>query len=723
MNEVNFTWLEFYEEFADKLLPYKNDRQGLLRILRDNFPDINLRFPRLDTQDPPRDIDPFSVFGLFNKRITDDKRLAIIEAYKEAFDVAAPLPSDFEGIPVLDVRNYVFYSIPDREEQDIDRLWELFETALNYADNPTEELRQRFAELFDLAQQQKNVSWNITMGLFWVRPRRFVNLDSRNRWYISLSGVLSDEPDMELKELLEKVPSGNDYLDICDTFLELFERNALETETLAEFSAEAFTVSEEANRQKATQKSAAIEVQESDDIPYESAPRNIGIRYWLFTPGDEGRLWDYFFDRGIMAIRWGQAGDLNRYDTKEDLRLALKSVYERDSSYKHAAHMTWQFCNEMKPGDVIFAKYGTNKIVGRGIVKSDYKYDPDQPEDYSHVREVEWTHRGEWEVSFTVPYKALTDYTPYRESVNEIKACFEMDTEDAYEAEVTYTPYSAEDFLDDVYMDKEDYQTMVRMLKKKMNIILQGAPGVGKTYIAERLVYSIMGEWNPERLMFVQFHQSYAYEDFVMGFRPTQDGFELKKGDFYSFCKTAEVDSEKPYFVIIDEINRGNLSKIFGELFLLLEADKRGKNVRLLYSREDFTIPENVYIIGTMNTADRSLAMLDYALRRRFAFIDLEPVFQQTSFKAYQTSLDFEPLDDLLLEVQELNKAISEDDALGPDFVIGHSYFCSLNGEEIDRQTLRDIIDFEIIPLLREYWFDELETVRDWTYRLRSTVS
>ena len=142
--------------------------------------------------------------------------------------------------------------------------------------------------------------------------------------------------------------------------------------------------------------------------------------------------------------------------------------------------------------------------------------------------------------------------------------------------QTTYPIYTAEQFLDDVFMNEEDYDTLMQLMRRKKNVILQGPPGVGKTYAAKRLAYSMMGVKDKERVKLVQFHQSYSYEDFVMGYRPTETGFELRTGAFYNFCKQAEEDSEKDYFFIIDEINRGNLSKIFGELFMLIENDKRG---------------------------------------------------------------------------------------------------------------------------------------------------
>ena len=213
-----------------------------------------------------------------------------------------------------------------------------------------------------------------------------------------------------------------------------------------------------------------------------------------------------------------------------------------------------------------------------------------------------------------------------------------------------------------------------------------------------------------------------SYEDFIMGFRPSATGFELKKGAFYNFCKKAEVDSDNEYFFIIDEINRGNLSKIFGELFMLIENDKRGNALQLLYSDEKFAVPKNVYIIGMMNTADRSLAMLDYALRRRFAFFDIKPGFETPGFREYRMALDNEKFNKLISCIESLNREISVDESLGEGFCIGHSYFCNLQPDTIDDSWLYGVVEYELIPLLKEYWFDEPTKVKDWSENLRSTI-
>ena len=272
--------------------------------------------------------------------------------------------------------------------------------------------------------------------------------------------------------------------------------------------------------------------------------------------------------------------------------------------------------------------------------------------------------------------------------------------------------YTKSDFLDEVYMTEKRYENLVAVLRNKKNIILQGAPGVGKTFAARRLAWSMMGEQDDSRIEFVQFHQNYSYEDFMMGYKPVEDGFELKYGIFYRFCQKAANQPDKEFFFIIDEINRGNMSKIFGELLMLIEKDYRGTKATLAYNGLSFSVPRNLYIIGMMNTADRSLAMIDYALRRRFSFFEVEPGFDSEGFIHYQNGLNNETLNELISKVKDLNHEIALDKSLGKGFCIGHSYFC---GRDVcTDEWLHSIVNYDILPMLSEYWFDDPNKLQRW---------
>lgn len=445
------------------------------------------------------------------------------------------------------------------------------------------------------------------------------------------------------------------------------------------------------------------------------------LHYWMYTVFDD-TSWMECQQKEIMVLGMDNIGDYSQYDSKESLRQELISTYDNSTSRKNQALMAWNFANKLAINDVIFAKR-SNTLVGKGIVTGDYIFD-DSRQEYKNIRTVKWLQIGEWEHPGKSVAKRLTDITPYTDYIEKLITIFTPDELDDVDTqpEVDYPEYSSADFLSDVYMSEQDYETLVNVLKMKKNIILQGAPGVGKTFTAKRLAYSIIGAKNPDRVQMIQFHQSYSYEDFIEGYRPTENGFTIKKGSFYKFCKLAEDDDENDYFFIIDEINRGNLSKIFGELFMLIEKDKRGIELQLLYSDENFSVPPNVYIIGMMNTADRSLAMLDYALRRRFSFFTMKPGFNTIGFQTYQDSLKSDAFKKLISCIKQLNSKIAADISLGEGFCIGHSYFCGLTAKTATVRTLTSIIEYELIPLLKEYWFDEPEKIIDWSDRLRSTV-
>ena len=388
--------------------------------------------------------------------------------------------------------------------------------------------------------------------------------------------------------------------------------------------------------------------------------------------------------------------------------------------------MLYGFANEMKPGDIVFAKKGRSTIVGRGVVTSDYYYDGSR-ENHPHLRIVEWTHKGEWKTDSILAMKTLTNITKGTDLVKQLNKLIddnsfkqENPTDDTpLPKKKINEPYTDKNFLEEVFVTEGEFWKLKNLLLRKKNLILQGAPGVGKTFAARRLAYAIMGEKDESRVMQVQFHQNYSYEDFVMGYKPNENGgFYLSYGIFHKFCRRASIDKEHQYFFIIDEINRGNLSKIFGELLMLIESDYRDKPIQLSYNDETFAVPSNIYIIGMMNTADRSLAMIDYALRRRFSFFEMKPGFETEAFDNDISKLKISKLKELINAIIELNKVIANDDSLGSGFCIGHSYLCNLNNDS----DLESIVEYDIIPMLREYWFDNDERYNQEAQKLRNAL-
>lgn len=688
-----FTWTDIYHELATTLLAWENKQTELIAFLDGLHKE---GYVVSSVQDKTRDgerfllteIDPFTFFGVFNRQIKDENRIAILAQIKQHFQLQSPLPADFTGIPVVNNQSSWFFAYHAlRKSSDIPHLWRLFRLALQ--DNLLQNLE--FLQAFDEAMAIRRVNINLTMGLFWIRPDTFLGLDKQNRAYLGI-----------------ELPKGG----LTATFYaEVVEKYAAGEKTFLELSHLAW----QSGRKTAT------ESEINDPIPLIQKDNT----YWLV-----GAYWDdrdprdqttRFLEEGI----W-ENGYTDRYldDVKSmqvNDKIAIKAATTQRKNLPFEAQDRTVSRMDIKAVGTIVANRGD----GRSI---EVEWEPDFEEKswYFYTnRNTVWRLRTDNNYNLRQHSEKLIDFVWGNKEQDFDWFCKQWWGEDGRkpslpdDPETSNPPYSIEDIVaSGVFLKEEQLHSILDRLRTKKAMILQGTPGVGKTFIARKLAYALMEEVDNDRLEMVQFHQSYSYDDFVRGYRPLpgQAGsFGLQDGVFHEFCQKAAQDPDREYVFIIDEINRGNLSLIFGELLMLIEADKRGREfaVPLVYRHQDeprFFIPSNVYLIGLMNVADRSLAMVDYALRRRFAFITLRPQYESQLFQEWllDRSLPKEIVDLITSRMSTLNREIKEDSLLGENYQIGHSYFCPKgdNFAELNRAWYAGIVETEIAPLLKEYWFD-----------------
>ncbi len=676
----NHTWIPIHREAAAKLLTFNERQSELIDLLR-KMESEGLKVISLKDQNPKEhviplaEIDPFTFFASFNRGITDTNRQANWRFLKTAWNLESEVPSDFAGIPIANnQKSWWFPYAYLRAPEHIGLLWRIADMAYRF---PPEELS---ADLFDQCLKLRGIAWAyLTMGLFWLNPNEYLSFDSVNNDYLEHLG-LDDEV--------------NDYVEYLDYLEKFRERIKI---PIPEFSYKAWKWAWE---------------DETDDGVSPNASR------WVISPGQQAIYWPQFLGESNITVGWEDVGDLSKYDDRAALQQAMADAYGDESSHRNSSLTLWEFAHSIQVGDVIYAKQGMSRVLGWGVIKSAYRFEPERGE-HGNVIDVEWKDIRELTLpeQCRVPLKTLTNVDGHQRFIEFVDSYY-GDGEPVTPVVPIVDPvdsYSREQALEDLFMNEKEFDQILALLRRKKNIVLQGPPGVGKTFVARRLAYALMKQKDQSRAPMIQFHQSYAYEDFIQGYRPDgKGGFFLKNGTFHALCRQAQRDKDRDYFLVIDEINRGNLSKIFGELMMLMEADKRGPEhaLQLTYAEtidDTFYIPTNLHIIGTMNTADRSLAMVDYALRRRFAFITLKPEFSNGRFEAHMLKLgaDAALIQKIINRVGALNDLIREDSHnLGWGYTIGHSFFCP-DGDVPDQDWFEQIIEFEIAPLLREYWVDD----------------
>lgn len=713
-----FGWVPLYEQIANGLLAFRNRRADLLKGIEElSGRSAGLSYLKDQYEDgtigPLKDICPFTVMGVFNRGITHASRIKLAAELAGLLGVEAEAPRTFDGIPVLNNQKSMFFWWEiHRGAGDIDLLWELFESALRYADSDSFQDRQQFANAFDEAMSVKGVGWNLTMGLFWIRPLFFLTLDGNSREY--LENVLN----VRVGRTGPKgYCSASDYLSLMDDLRTRFMDEDFPVRSFPELSLTSWEYT-----------GSRSETGAGNSEQRRAAARNAFLLSWNPTYW----AWDDLADdaRAIQSGRPTESG------TGKD----RWSVRNRD------------VCR----GDRLFlirVGKAPKGIVGSGVATSDvfsaahWSQEPGKSAQYVRVKWDALLAPGQPPLPIEVLESEIDPHfrwTPQSSSVRlppdtwgRLEERWAQHIGDAspvaptliQDSDMDYSvPFTDVDVVQDLFFDHKLVLSWLELLKTKQNLILQGPPGVGKTLIARRLAYGLIGTRADDQVEWLQFHQSYSYEDFVQGWRPSKSGFELQPGRFLQFCRRAASAPSRDFVLVIDEINRGNLSRIFGEVLSLLETDKRGSGhaVTLSYQSHElaqrdmttpFFVPENLFVIGMMNTADRSLAMVDYALRRRFSFVSLAPQFESPHFRVFLESRGVPRglVDHIVRTMSEINKDICEDRRhLGEGFQIGHSFFCPPVGVTGDFTSwFAAVVEHEILPLLGEYWIDADEKVAE----------
>ncbi len=690
----NFEWIDFYSEFADSLLQYTNDRASLIEKVKQIYSNVNMKLPTLEKDNNIVDIDPFTIFGLFNKGITDANRIAILAQMKELFGISATIPTNFDGIPVVNNMSATFYYFSgERGDNDIDNLWSLFRCAILYADKQGSE--SDFIQAFDTAISQKGVSWNITMGLYWIRPLTFINLDAHNRRLLE-NNQSRFKPDIDIVKMLKRMLSAENYLLLMGKVKEIMT----EYTGFPELSFDAWETSAE---------DSAAFYEENTSYPPSSI--DVAKNTILYGPPGTGKTYHTVVyavaiveNKTVNSMKKESYSDVleryNRYKAEgliefttfhqsygyEEFIEGIKPVMDNtdndrsDIQYSIEDGLFKAFCNKSampvtKKSSVDFGLNTTPTIWKVSLWSTGDNPTRTECLENGHIR-IGWGNYGpeitdDTDFSKNGGKKVLNSFI-YKMKVGDIVfSCYSSTTIDAIGVVTGDYEWCGDQFGDGLN----------RM--RKVNWIVKG--------IKEDIV-----EINGGSTMTL----SAVYKLKVS----LTDAMALIQKHL---PVTVQINEKKNRVFIIDEINRGNISKIFGELITLIEPSKRigqpeGMRVKLPYSQQLFGVPDTVYIIGTMNTADRSIATIDTALRRRFRFQEMMP--------------DAEVLKDIRVEdisvaemLVRMNQRISV--LYDREHTIGHTYFIPLK-ENPTVEQLAKIFENDIIPLLQAYFYDDYEKIR-----------
>lgn len=672
-----FKWSQFYEAVAEKLLQFKDSRTTLIQALHHLSNKVEALSVLQDQAEPGakkplEDICPFTVFAIFNRGITDANRRSIAQALADFLKVKVPIPDTFEGIPVVNNQRTWFFGYEYRRQTtDIDVLWRLFALAIEYADDKETTSVEQLSKAYNEATKCWGVGWNVTMGLYWIRPWKYLTLDGQSQIYITKKLGLEIGKNGEKNR-----SSATDYFKLVAELETRFQEDAYPVHSFPELSLASWLYQD--TESSAHPYATDLDVEDSDNAGF-IEEESLGTKDVI----------PKFDELAIPILREISDGDTYLSSEvfqkiKQDLGMDNHDNIILDSTGKPLFdnRIAWAKSYLKKAGLVEFPMRAYMRITDKGELFVN------QPEEILDK------------------YKTITDL-------------FEAELSPSPK-ERPIIPYSLDEIKSDgCFIESDILDGMLERLRTKKNIILQGPPGTGKTWLAKRLAFALMGQKNEQKLRAVQFHPNLSYEDFVRGWRPSGKGeLALLDGPFLEVVNQAKKDASSKYVIVIEEINRGNPAQILGEMLTLLEADKRTPDEALelsycRYDEERVFIPDNLFVIGTMNIADRSLALVDFALRRRFAFIDLKPAFGKLWQDWVHEKAKIEV--GLLLQIEErllnLNQEISDDAGLGAQFVIGHSYVTPAFNNKIDDAThwYKSVVKTEIGPLLDEYWFDDLE--------------